>query len=130
MKEKIHVYVADKRLTLEKDKSLRGMFVLDCGGNWISMIRTSIRDFAQYIVNELENNLNPKQKIDVLNISYEVSRPFVREMGDGYWGRPKIFCAKTEYKEMTQNQQGSLSRLINKIGKITLEGGKEIKLIA
>jgi hypothetical protein len=34
------------------------------------------------------------------------------------------------YKEMTQDQQRILSEEINKIGKITLQGGKEIKLIA
>ncbi len=131
MEEKIHVYVAGNRLTLDGiDKSHNGMFILDCGGNWMSMIRTSLRDFAKYVVSELENRLNPKQEIDVVNINYEVSRPSILEQGDGYFGRPKIPYAVMKNREMTENQKRNLSKLINNIGTITLEGGKEIKLIA
>jgi len=129
--EDVHIYIAGNRLTLDGiDNSHNGMFVLDCGGNWMSAIRTSVRGFAQYIVNELENKLNPKQEIDVLNISYDVSRPSILEQGDGYFGRPKIPYAVMKNREMTENQKRNLSNLINNIGKITLQGGKEIKLIA
>ena len=129
--EELHVYVAGKKLTLDGiDNDYNGMFILDCGGDWISMIRTNVEEFAKYIVRELETYLNPKQKIDVIKVSFDITRPTILFCGDGYFGRPLIPYATMKNRELTKKQKKDLGRLINETGRIKLEEGKEIKLIA